>query len=196
MIELTPRILQLTLLSLCGGFALIIASEVFALMPGDTAASNIAQRNAAAPAAIKLPENLDSMVAEILERPLFSASRAPADAPVSEDNDEEKKKPGRIQARLTGLIVRPGAREALFERDGDKAVAVKEGGEIDGWTVSSIRFDSVVLTSESGEQTLKPAIGQSSAPARPKVAAKKPAAPAAKKPNAPKAVAAAGQGRR
>jgi hypothetical protein len=77
----------------------------------------------------------------------------------------------------------------LFEREGQKPIAVKEGEQIDGWTVASIQPDQVVLRSSIGEQTVKPtnALG-----IKPQTQAlnRKPAA-AAKRPNATAAPAAA-----
>ena len=98
----------------------------------------------------------DALIAEILERPLFSPSRQPAEAApeqVSETPTAQPKMPGRLE----GVSIRPEAREALFEREGANPIAVKEGQEIDGWTVASIRPDQVLLKSVAGEQIVKPA---------------------------------------
>jgi hypothetical protein len=100
--------------------------------------------------------DIDSMVVAILERPLFSSSRLPYEERVEiaevETGEEE---PQAFQARLMGVAIRPEGREALFEREGSKPVAVKEGGEIDGWTVRAIRNDQVLLLSSRGEEILK-----------------------------------------
>jgi hypothetical protein len=102
------------------------------------------------------PPDIDALIAEILERPLFSPSRQPAEAApeqISETPTAQPKMPGRLE----GVSIRPEAREALFEREGANPIAVKEGQEIDGWTVASIRPDQVLLKSVAGEQIVRPA---------------------------------------
>src|SRR5262249_19184722 len=92
----------------------------------------------------------------ILARPLFTLTRTPpAPAPVASEVVEEKQPP-KLQARLAGVTLGPDAREALFQHEGEKPIAVKVGGEIDGWKVSAIQFDQVVLSSEFGNQIVKP----------------------------------------
>jgi hypothetical protein len=56
-------------------------------------------------------------------------------------------------------MVRPGVREALFARAGQKPIPVKVGGEIDGWTVAAIEFDRVVLATALGSQIVRPTPG-------------------------------------
>lgn len=111
------------------------------------------------PVALREPPspNVDALAAEILERPLFSPSRQPPDnAPMGEAAKTEKE-PLKLPGRLEGTAVLPGIREALFEREGDKPLAVKEGQTIDGWTIASIQPDRVILRSDDGEQIVKPA---------------------------------------
>jgi hypothetical protein len=110
-----------------------------------------------------------------------------------------------MPGRLAGMSIRPEGREALFEREGQKPIAVKEGQEIDGWTVASIQADHVVLRSSIGEETLKPtnalgikpqaqALNRKPAPAanRPKAATGGPAV-AVRPPGQPQPPAAAQQ---
>jgi len=128
---MTSRTAPLILLSLC-----VVLASALAL--------------ARAPSA-----DLDALIDEILARPLFNASRTPRER---DANDEpEKKVRPQLQARLTGIMIGPEAREALFEHAGDKPVALREGSEIDGWKVAAIRSAEVVLTSEFGEEVVKPA---------------------------------------
>lgn len=118
------------------------------VIPGHTAAS--------APAASR---NLDAMVTEILERPLFSPSRQAAGESLADAQPVPEKEPPKMPGRLAGVAVLPEVREAVFEGDGEKPVVVKEGQEIEGWTVASIRDDRVVLRSAAGEEIVKPADG-------------------------------------
>jgi hypothetical protein len=64
--------------------------------------------------------------------------------------------PPQLHGRLAGVMIRPGVREALFARSGQKAIAVKVGGSIDGWKIAAIEPDRVVLSSAFGMQTIKP----------------------------------------
>jgi len=124
-------------------------------------------------------ENLDSMVSEILERPLFSPSRQSADKPDSEGVAQAPPPPPppQLPARLAGTNIRHDARQALFEvQAGQKAIALSEGQEINGWTVASIQPDQVVLRSTAGEQVMKPGHLARPAAAR-SLQIRKPAAP-------------------
>jgi hypothetical protein len=158
---------------------------------GDAAASNQPVRVQPSAVMQKIdPPNIDALVAEILERPLFSASRQPADV-ASEQVAEAPKEPPKMPGRLEGVTIRPEAREALFEREGQKPIAVKEGQEIEGWTVASIQPDQVLLKSSAGEQIVKPTNGAGIKPAQMQAMNKK---PAVKKSN-PAVGAAVGPGR-
>ena len=92
------------------------------------------------------------------------------------------------------MTIRPEMREALFEREGEKPVAVKEGQAIDGWTVASIQPDQVVLRSAAGEQILKPTNAAGIKPPQLATANKKPAV-APKKPGVARAGAGPAQPR-
>jgi hypothetical protein len=56
-------------------------------------------------------------------------------------------------------VILPGDREALFARQNDKPLAVKPGGQVDGWTVKDIENDRVILTSAFGQRVLEPSKG-------------------------------------
>ena len=56
-------------------------------------------------------------------------------------------------------MIRPGVREALFARAGQKPIPVKIGGEIDGWTIAAIELDRVVLANAFGSQIVRPTPG-------------------------------------
>jgi hypothetical protein len=138
-------IVGLAVVSACPAQARVASGPV---IPGHAAASTPAPS-----------PNLDAMVTEILERPLFSPSRQAASEAPDEAPAEEEKEPPKMPGRLAGVAVLPEVREALFERDGEKPIVVKEGQEIEGWTVASIRSDQVVLRNAQGEQIVKPADG-------------------------------------
>ncbi len=98
--------------------------------------------------------DLERLAAAIRERPLFTPGRrrlAPAAVVPAEESTVHE-----ITARLTGLMIEPGSREALFASDGRKPFAARPGDQIEGWTVTSIEADGVTLNSPFGERRLRP----------------------------------------
>lgn len=159
--------LHFALSGLCAILGCVVLTEVVVSTPASTKVSPALltkQEDAEAAAA-----RADRIAAEILKRPLFTPGRQPPEEKVV------KAEPPQLQGRLSGVMLRPDLREALFTRPGGKPIAVKEGQVIDGWTMSRIESDQVVLTSEFGEKIVKPSNGsveEVAAPARP---VKKPA---------------------
>jgi hypothetical protein len=135
--------------------------------------------------------DLDARTAEILDRPLFTASRRPPPVAEATEKDDGPTGPAEpvLTSRLGGVMIGPDEeREAVFARDGDKPLAVREGDQIEGWTVASITPDGVVLTSAFGDRTIEPAFGPIGGSARP-------APPAPRRnPNIPLAVPQPGPG--
>ncbi len=182
---MTQRMLRLGLGALCMGLAAIIVAEVSVIALANDVSVTAAGKEAQPPE-MRMPANIDSMVAVILERPLFASARIPYEEAVATDNDDAgDEAPQQLQARLTGVAILPEGREALFEREGSKPVAVKEGSQIDGWTVKAIRTDQVVISNAMGETVLEP----TKAPTirRPRVAANSATAAQAQQKGAPTA---------
>ncbi|HWC63794.1 MAG TPA: hypothetical protein VG501_09235, partial [Rhizomicrobium sp.] len=98
----------------------------------------------------------DAMAAEILKRPLFTEGRTAPQPTVVKAAPPE---PPKLQGRLAGVVLQSNFKQALFTRPGGKALAVKEGDVIDGWTVGKIEGDRVTLTSAFGQQVVKPTNG-------------------------------------
>jgi general secretion pathway protein N len=152
-------IFHLVLGGLCLCLSGIIAAELTLTVSRVAASPNYAAVGAAAQAATPAPPvDADALVAEILDRPLFSPDRHPPAPPPAPE--AEAKTPPELNGRLAGVMIRPNDREALFARDGEKPITVKEGDTIDGWTVSTIEADRVVLTSEFGEKVVQPTMGE------------------------------------
>jgi hypothetical protein len=151
-------ILKFVLSGLCAGLSLVVAAEVFSLTEqnetslADTATRPTTLNKTALPA-----PDMEAIVATILARPLFAPGRRPPQiasfAPIAETEEEA---PRQLRGRLAGVTIRPGVREALFIREGQKPMAVNVGGELDGWRISAIEPDRVILSSASGSQTIKP----------------------------------------
>jgi hypothetical protein len=194
-VEMTPQIARLVLLCLCAAFAGSIAIEVTYALKGEEPTIAKSTRNNARVAVRAAPSDSDALIAEILERPVFSPDRVPHEIEAAQEEPEQQQPP-QLQSRLAGIMVGSQGREALFQEDGGEPVALKEGGQIDGFKVTAIRVTEVVLSSRFGEQVIKLEDGESGAAvtARPrakkkpvalKVSATKPGAPAANvgKPN-------------
>ena len=197
MTEMTPRFALFALSALCVGFAALIGVEVASIVVGGSTATAPVRLNSAVARKAELPE-VDSLIDEILERPVFSSTRMPHESEPAEEAAEEKEPP-ELQSRLTGIMIGPGEREALFQDGDNEPVAVKVGGEIDGFKVMAIRAEEVVLSSELGDQVVKLTDVEGSGAAAPppamkkplakKISVKRPAAPAAIVPGKPPAQA-------
>jgi hypothetical protein len=92
------------------------------------------------------------LISAILARPLFSPTRRPpqtASNPISSNFDLGG-------ARLTGIIVAPGERLAIFDIKGSKPVVLSEGETVGGWRVDSIASSEVSLVGPGGVKTMQP----------------------------------------
>lgn len=85
----------------------------------------------------------------IVDRPLFSPSRRPAPGAGSGNRGSG------IEARyqLLGLVVSENVRRAWLA-EGERHFDVGEGDKLDGWTVTRIQQDRIVLTSATGQAVL------------------------------------------
>src|SRR5262245_4942980 len=152
--------LRFFLMSFCVALGAVFAGELVLALAGGVSPPIIVAKTSptSQPKSVK-PVNIDSMIAEILKRPLFSADRQLAEPEpeiVVVEQQPEEPKPPELQSRLAGVMIGAGEREALFQRGGEGPIAVKIGGEIDGWKIASIGPDQVVLTSDFGNQVVKP----------------------------------------
>ena len=118
--------------------------------------------------------------AAIAERPLFSSSRRPAPG--------EKAAPAGpgIEQRyhLLGLINTGDTRRALLS-EGKRRFAIAEGAALEGWTVTRIEHDRVVLSSPAGQALLllQPTAGEGWVDPPPPARPSAPEKPAAEKPS-------------
>jgi hypothetical protein len=171
------RSLHLAIGGLCLGLAVIVAAEIIAAITDDSASTGRqAVTVAAATDEPAPPPDIDAEIADIVDRPVFTANRRPPPTQEAQDRDDGPAPATEpvLTGRLGGVMLGPDdEREAIFARDGDKPLAVKEGDEIDGWTVSSITPEGVVLSSAFGEKTVEPSFGvtgPAGAPVRPQAA--------------------------
>ena len=102
------------------------------------------------PRRIQNPQ-VDELVATTLSRPLFSSTRRPRDRAVaSQAGDPE------FQLRLSGIVIEPDRRIAIFAKTGAKPLVRSEGETLDEWRLDSITPREVTLTGPTGSTTLEP----------------------------------------
>jgi hypothetical protein len=107
---------------------------------------------AAAPVAA-LPDHTDEWVAAILARPLFSPDRRPpSEAAVAAAGSQTSEG----LPRLTGVIVSPAGRSAIFANEGGRPLVVTEGGRVNAWMVRAIDIGTVQVSGPGGARDLHP----------------------------------------
>ncbi len=93
----------------------------------------------------------------ILERPIFSPSRRP---PLAESVEVPLMQSG-VAFTLKGILIDENQRIALFRsKSSDKVVRLREGDEIEGWTLVRIEADHVTLARGGIETDLEPTYDQ------------------------------------
>lgn len=183
----------------CVLFAALIVAELYAGADGTVAppapATPVDEVRTPPPAQPARPEDL---LATALARPLFSATRRPPETAASDGAGG----PELSDKRLSGIVIEPDRRLAIFAVTGAKPLTLSEGESVSGWRIESITPTEISLVSPSGTRTLQPTLEPASvAQARPPRgnAAPRPAAPvqnapaqgAAQPPGAPPRAAAA-----
>jgi hypothetical protein len=94
---------------------------------------------------------MDDLVATTLSRPLFSATRRPAER-AAPDRPAD---PELTNVRLTGIVVEPDQRTAIFAVQGAKPLVRTEGETVNDWHLDSIAPHEVTLTGPTGTTTLE-----------------------------------------
>jgi hypothetical protein len=151
------RLASFGLLLGAAALAAILAWEVGVFAPVQPPAApppRVSVATATVPAVA--PDRTNDWVNAILARPLFSPDRRPAAAgsvPVAQMDSS--------LPRLSGVLVGPFGRRAIFAADGSKPVVVGEGGQVSSWTVRGIEAGAVRLMGPGGEQVLHPSFAQS-----------------------------------
>ncbi len=136
------------------GLGLVLAAEWLAspneggpfsraILPIGKAATTVSERLA------------DRWADRVLSRPLFSADRRPETLHTDHTT---------VVTRLAGIIISGGSRSAIFAADGQKPEVVSEGGEIAGYRLQHISYDSVELVGSTGTLTLHPHFAGAAAP--------------------------------
>lgn len=134
----------------------ILAWEVGAFAPAQPPVAP-PPRAAVAAAAVPAvaPDRTNEWVNAILARPLFSRDRRPAAGGTASATAVSS------LPRLSGVLVGPFGRRAIFAADGSKPMVVGEGAQVSDWTVRVIEAGAVRLVGPGGEQVLHPSFAQS-----------------------------------
>lgn len=142
-----------------------LAWEVGLFAPPDRPAVARPRASVAAPPSSAVPDHTGDWVATILARPLLSPDRRPAPE-VSAAGSGSRAPDG--LPRLSGVLVGPFGRSAIFAADGAKPVVVGEGSRVSAWTVRLIQAGEVQVVGPGGVRTLHPSFPTSpGAPSRP-----------------------------
>jgi hypothetical protein len=144
---------QLALAGLCGALTLVLVYEIGApIPPFDVPKSTEIYR----PASITFLDTANAPSAasfgDIDAHPIFSASRTPI-APHDTHGGTSNAFPTDVS--LIGVIIEGATRMALVKTASEPfARSVPQGGEIEGWTVSEVDPDKIVLSSGTTKQEI------------------------------------------
>lgn len=106
------------------------------------------------PTVPELTANTIGDISEILERPLFNEDRRPIE--ITEPVVSTKKTPANdtLDYKLVGVALLPENTQALLQTKKREIERVKLGERIDGWELTSVEADSVVLVKAGKEVQL------------------------------------------
>jgi len=111
-----------------------------------------ARTGASLPAPAAQRPRAEELVRASLAHPLFSATRRPPDQPTAGRGSD----PGLPNVRLTGIVIEPDRRLAIFAVPGGKPLTRAEGETINEWRLESIGPNQVSLSGPTGITTLAP----------------------------------------
>jgi hypothetical protein len=94
---------------------------------------------------------IGQLTATILARPLFSPTRRPPETDAADNSATSLS-----DMRLTGILITPDQRLAIFAPAGAKPLVRSEGEMLGDWRIESIADQSVSLTGPTGATSLEP----------------------------------------
>ena len=147
------------LLVAAAGLVATLAWELGAFASPDTRIAPRPRAAVATAAPGAAPDHTSEWIAAILARPVFSPDRRP---PAEIASTPGVRLPEGLP-RLSGVLVGPFGRSAIFAADGRKPLVVDVGGRIDAWTVRTIDVDTVQVSGPGGARTLHPSFASSAA---------------------------------
>jgi hypothetical protein len=120
--------------------------------------SSAVARSVRQPAAPRLSDG-DVQLASILARPLFSPSRtAPAEAPGTLSDHVP---------RLTGIVITPAGKWALFAPADGRSLLISEGQTVGPYVVRMINADNVTVSGPAGYRVLHLVFSSDTGPSNP-----------------------------
>jgi general secretion pathway protein N len=131
--------------------------------PGATLAAKAHDQKADARSqAAEATVSLAQAAQRILERPLFNPDRRPPPPPAAAPAAAPPKSEF---LRLSGTVIGPSGRSAIFVDSEGHARVVGEGGVIGEFSIRAITPGQVTLTSSAGERVLHPTFPKTDTPA-------------------------------
>lgn len=112
---------------------------------------------------IKLAEKPQESYSAMVNRPLFTEGRKPADE--TEEKNTVPEFTGNIELVLTGLVESPEGITAMLQDNNKKHYRAKQGEEAQGWEIIKIETDKVIVKQGNNRKELmlrKPKLAQPS----------------------------------
>jgi general secretion pathway protein N len=139
---------------LCAGLAAALVLELTSAGDADAPALGTATASAPSVALPKTPSRFTlpplERFAEVAERPLFSSSRRPMTVEAQQSADQP------LSATLAGIVISPSSSSIIVSHgDPPTLTRLKQGDDLDGWSVTSIEPSRVLLRRDGAEQQLK-----------------------------------------
>lgn len=100
---------------------------------------------------VELPE--PATPTALIERPLFTPTRRPPPPPEEATEEpeevEEEEPPPELDVTLRSIVMEPDSARIWVQPAGEeRRVQLREGDTFDGWTLTSVKPDAAVFTSE------------------------------------------------
>src|SRR5580704_17879258 len=138
--------LRVLLLAGCVAFASLILAELGSGGSDSPVLEPTLPPAEAKPTAPRAQEpGVDDLVAKVLAGPLFSPTRRPPETAPSGNAD-----PGLPDVRLSGIVIEPDRRIAIFAVAGAKPLVLAEGETLKDWRLDSISPQEVSLSGPAG----------------------------------------------
>ena len=145
--------MRVLLLAGCVAFAGLILVELDSASGDSPVFEPAPPQGEPKPAAPRVQEpRVDDLVSTALAGPLFSPTRRPPEMAPSSDAAD----PGLPDVRLTGIVIEPDRRIAIFAVAGAKPLVLAEGEALKDWRLDSISAQEVSLSGPTGTRTLEP----------------------------------------
>lgn len=143
-----------TLIALLAGCTLFSGAIALELQPSSSEDPPAAVPVGSPEAPLSRPElpSIDGLIAVAKERPLFSATRRPAEKAAAGNVAD----PDLSDVRLAGIILEPERHMAIFAVSGAKPMVRLEGENVKEWRLDSISPAEVSLSGPGGVRTLSP----------------------------------------